>query len=373
LRLRLVALVAFGLVIVLVVGYLAAPGPHPAALAEAPSGPLATDGPRSPGGASATTTDAPDGSANPASSLGWQVSSPPPPTKVALGAFIPGASSNPSRIADYAQLTGAVPRIIMWYQAWSGQFSAFSTRAPDAVRAAGAMPMISWEPSANVTEDRTWSLRTIIDGDHDAYIHAWTRAVAAWGYPIYVRPMYEMNGWWAPWCARVNGNSPAQFVTAWRHMIDIARAEGATNIRWVWSPNVDSDGLGVPFADLYPGDAYVDWVGLDGFNRGTSWSSTHWVDVDAIFAGSITRLRDLTSKPLLIGETGSSEVGGDKAAWIRDGFARIPEDFPEVRAIVWYDKFEPETGIDWRVNSSEASLAAFREVAASPAFSGVMP
>jgi beta-mannanase len=184
--------------------------------------------------------------------------------------------------------------------------------------------------------------------------------------------MYEMNGWWAPWCASVNGNSAAEFLAAWRHIVDIARAKGATNIRWIWAPNVDNDGLGVPFAELYPGDDYVDWVGLDGFNRGTSWTSTTWVGLHRIFDGSIARLRELTDKPLLIAETGSSEEGGEKAAWIRS-LADIPAEFPEVRAIVWFSKNETSLGIDWRVNSSEEALAAFREIATSPAFAGELP
>jgi hypothetical protein len=296
------------------------------------------------------------------------------PRPVALGAFIAGASSDLSKIDAYARMTGAMPRIVMWYQAWSGIWSGFAPKIADGIRARGAMPMISWEPSAGRTSDPTWSLRTILDGSHDSYIRQWTRAVATWGHPLYVRLMYEMNGWWEPWSPGVNGNGgPQQFVAAWRHVVDIARAEGASNIRWVWAPNVDNDGLGVPFDALYPGDGYVDWVGLDGFNRGRSWATTKWVDVRRIFSDSVARMRELTPKPLMIAETGSSEVGGSKADWIRTSFARIPFDLPAVRAVVWYDKWETVVGIDWRVDSSPSSLAAFRSVATSAAFSGRLP
>lgn len=298
---------------------------------------------------------------------------PTPPPQVALGAFIPGASSDPAKIDAYARLVGRMPAVVMWYQRWEAPWNDFDPRTPNAILARGAMPMISWEPQNVATTDAAWSLASIVDGAHDAYIRRWTAAVAAWGRPIYVRPMFEMNGWWAPWGVEVNGNSASAYVAAWRHIVDIARSEGATNIRWVWCPNVDNDGLGVPFASLYPGDAYVDWVGLDGFNRGTSWSSTSWVTLERIFTVSIRHLREVSGKPLLIGETGSSEVGGDKAAWIESSFARIPEDLPGVRAVIWFDKLETEVGIDWRVNSSAASLAAFRSVATSPVFSGTLP
>jgi beta-mannanase len=261
----------------------------------------------------------------------------------------------------------------MWYQRWVGQWNDFAAKTADAIAARGAMPMISWEPTAGPVDDATWTLRSIVDGRHDAYIRRWTREVAAWGHPIYVRPMYEMNGWWASWCVRANGNSAADFVPAWRHIVDLARASGATNIRWVWSPNVDNDGLGVPFKELYPGDDYVDWVGLDGFNRGTSWSSTEWQGVSDIFSASVAHVRDLTDKPIMIGETGSSEVGGDKAAWIRNQLGAVPKKLPDVRAVVWFDKNETSLGIDWRINSSAAALRAFRDVAQSEAFSGRMP
>lgn len=287
--------------------------------------------------------------------------------------FIPGAASDPTKIDDMERLLGTAPSIVMWYQRWSGEWGDFSPKTADAIRTRGATPMISWEPSAGPVEDRSWSLRTILDGRHDRYIKRWVRDVAAWGHVLYVRPMYEMNGWWAPWCAYANGNSPREFVAAWRHIVDLADDAGATNIRWVWSPNVDNDDLGVPFADLYPGDRYVDWVGLDGFNRGTSWSSTRWQSLIDIFSVSIRHVRELTQKPLMIAETGSSEVGGDKAAWIRKGLARLPEDLPEVRAVIWFNKDELSVGIDWRVNSSHAALKAFRDLARSPTFSGALP
>jgi hypothetical protein len=371
---RLVALAVLGIAVVIATAYLTAPTGAGASSAD-PTATAATMA-SLPTGPVVEPSFEPIGSASPGPSAaasgtgaGSALHGPP----IALGAFIAGASSDPALIDAFARMTGAMPRIVMWYQSWAGQWSAFAPQIANAIRARGAMPMVSWEPSAAVTVDPTWALSTILSGRHDAYIRSWTHAVAAWGHPIYVRLMYEMNGWWAPWCASVNGNTAPEFIAAWRHIVDIARAEGATNIRWIWSPNVDNDGLGVPFASVYPGDAYVDWVALDGFNRGTSWATTKWVDMQRIFSGSIARLRQLTAKPLMIAETGSSEAGGSKADWIRSSFGQIPVDLPEVRAVVWFDKSEAAVGIDWRVNSSPSALAAYRAVATSAAFSGRLP
>jgi Beta-mannanase len=258
----------------------------------------------------------------------------------------------------------------MWYQEWGGQWNAFYAKGAAAIRARGAMPLISWEPWAG-TKDPTWSLSTISDGSHDAFIHQWTHDVATWGHAIYVRPMYEMNGPWSAWGYGVNGNTAAEFVAAWRHVVNIANAEGATNIRWVWSPNVDDgDPRYASYGSLYPGDSYVDWVGLDGYNWGTSQSWSGWQSLYTVFKGSVDKVRAISGKPIMIGETGSTDLGGDKAAWITNGFARLLTDLPQVKALIWFDA-NKET--DWRVNSSANSLAAFRAVAASSAFAGILP
>jgi beta-mannanase len=290
-----------------------------------------------------------------------------PTHPVVLGARIPGAPSNPTLIDAYASLTGTMPHIVMWYQNWSGTWNAFDATGADAVRARGAMPEITWEPWAEVVNDPSWYLSTIIDGSHDAYIHQWTADVAAWGHPIYVRPMHEMNLANTPWGYGVNGNTAAQFVSAWRHIVDIARAEGATNIRWVWCPN-ETDGQ-VAYSALYPGDAYVDWLGLDGYNWGTTLGGS-WQSLSQVFQSSYDEITALSTKPLMIGETASTELGGDKAAWVTTGFAYLLASMSRVRAVVWFDANKE---IDWRIDSSTRSLNAFRAVATSNAFAATLP
>jgi hypothetical protein len=299
---------------------------------------------------------------------------PAPIRRIALGAYISDAPSDPAKIDAYAKLTGAMPHIVMWYQAWETEFGAFDPKSADAVRSRGAMPIISWEPWIGKSNDADWALSTIIGGAHDTYIRQWTRAVAAWGHPIYVRLMYEMNGRWTSWSPGLIGNTADQFVLAWRHIVDIARNQGANNIRWVWAPNVDNgDPLLSPYPSVYPGDDYVDWVGLDGFNWGTSKLTTSWVDVSTTFQRSVDKLRALTDKPMMISEIGSTELGGDKAAWITSGFAQIVTDMPEVQAVTWFDSSDPRRAVDWRIDSSASSLDAFRAVATSDAFSGILP
>jgi hypothetical protein len=327
------------------------------------------------GVASTRVTAPPISAASPGLSSGpTTTGSPPPIRRIALGAYIPGAPSDASKIDAYAELTGKMPDIVMWYQVWGTESRAFDVKSANAVRSRGAMPVISWEPWIGKTNDPDWALSTIIAGRHDTYIREWSRDVAAWGHPIYVRPMHEMNGYWSAWSPGVNDNTTEEFVLAWRHIVDVARGEGATNIRWVWAPNIDSDNPRMSsFASVYPGDDYVDWAGLDGFNWGTSRITTSWRDLSTTFAHSVAEVRSLTLKPLMIAETGSSELGGDKAAWITNGFAEVATDLPEVEAVIWFNGIDPDWQVDWAVDSSPSSIDAFRAVATSEVFSGTLP
>ena len=71
---------------------------------------------------------------------------------------------------------------------------------------------------------------------------------------------------------------------------------------------------------------------------------------------------------MMIGEVGSSEYGGSKAAWIEDMLARVPTEYPQVRALLWFDKFDD--GMDWPIETSAAATAAFAEGIQQPAYVG---
>lgn len=287
-------------------------------------------------------------------------------TPLVMGARTTGAPEDPTQLDAYADRVGAMPGIVMWYQDWTDRL--FSPRSMDAVVARGAVPMVTWEPfdeTGGVNQPR-FGLRTITSGAHDAYIRESARSAADWGKPFYLRLAHEMNGDWYPWGRGVNGNRSGDYVAAWRHVVNIFRSEGATNAIWVWAPNVDYLGM-YPFNDLYPGDGYVDWTGLDGYNWG-SLKQSGWRSLASVFGASYDTLTGITGKPVMIAETATTERGGDKAAWIRDGLLKaLPTRMPRVQAVIWFDR-NKET--DWRVNSSPSALAAFREVVAAPLYDG---
>lgn len=286
--------------------------------------------------------------------------------RIALGAYTTGLPWGFENADRFARVAGRRPAILHWFEHWAAMD--FNAEYMDAAVERKAMPMVSWEPhdwENRSVEQPEYALRKIAAGEHDTYVRRWARAAARWDRPFFLRFAPEMNGDWRPWCPGVNGNTAAQFVRAWRRLRIIFRQEGATEIRWVWSPIVHYDGA-TPYRAVYPGDAYVHWVGIDGYNWGAAkpWG---WQSFTDIFDRSYRIMGNLTRKPLMLPEVASAEKGGDKAAWIRRSFLHdIPKKYPRIRAVVWFDA-DKET--DWRINSSAAVRDAYRRVASAPRYS----
>ena len=119
------------------------------------------------------------------------------------------------------------------------------------------------------------------------------------------------------------------------------------------------------FADVYPGDAYVDWVGIDGYNGGSALGWGGWIGPEELFAPTIREIRAFTSKPLVLTEVASAEAGGSKAQWIREFLDVVLPRHPEITGFVWV---EANREADWRIVSSETAAAAFAAGVTSPRF-----
>jgi mannan endo-1,4-beta-mannosidase len=245
---------------------------------------------------------------------------------------------------------------------------AFPTTPFNDLRARGIIPFFSWASASDPVSvaEPSFRLSALATGSYDEYIRKWARAAASWGHPFFLRFNWEMNGNWFPWSATANGNSPADYVAAWRHVHAIFTSVGATNATWVWCPNVDPNNSLTPPASLYPGDGYVDWTCLDGYNGDVPWSS-----FSRLFASTYLDITGAIapSKPMIVGETGSTETGGSKAHWISSMLAELPSKFPKIRGLLWFDRLDAGPGghTDWPIESSPGSTAAFASgIAASP-------
>lgn len=276
-----------------------------------------------------------------------------PGPEVAVGVYIPGATEDPSLINAYESQVGRDPAIVSYYRDWTRPL--IEPDVLEAVWSHDAVPMITWEPWNQHDESEYYPLSAIAAGRYDRFIGESARASAAWGQPILIRFAHEMNGSWYPWGRGRNGDTPAAYKAAWRHVVSVFRAEGAVNVKWVWTPYV-LNGHRFPFRRYYPGDSWVDWAGLDGLNGGSVFG---WRPFWQIFEDSYRQLVRLTPRPLILAEVASTEAGGHKAAWLSHALRRSLPRMPHIRAIVWWADPTDRRG-DFGIDSSPGALQALR-------------
>jgi len=274
----------------------------------------------------------------------------------------------------FAASAHKLPSLLEFFQGWDRGFP--RDQVVETWRR-GALPVLSWEPRPTVqpvgpdsdnTNEPGYTLASIIDGSHDAYIDQFATDVRELGLPVAIRFAHEMNGNWFPWSEERNGNSRGQYVQAWRHVHDRFTALGATNAIWIWSPNVISARPSVQLAPLYPGDDYVDWMGMVGYYRRV-YLDDKGKPKDPTFANTyqstLDELRTVALKPTVITELGATEIGGNKSPWIRSLFEGLAAN-PDVIGFVWFD--HSINGNDWRIESSTAAADAFSAGVADPRY-----
>ena len=276
------------------------------------------------------------------------------PRKVSLGVSASGVPWRMSEVDRFERDAGHHASLISFYAGWIDEFNRSGL---DAIATRGSMPIVTWEPwdyRNGTTNQPSYRLSAITGGAWDAYITRWAQAARDWGKSMQLRFAHEMNGNWYPWAEGVNGNVAGDYVNAWRHVRAIFRTVGANNVSWIWSPNVEYFGS-TPLNGLYPGDTDVDYVGIDGYNWGTAVSGGAWLSFNQIFGPTLSKVRSITSKWIMLSEVASSELGGNKASWITD-FFNVLDVNPDIFAFVWFN-WNKET--DWRIESSRAATKAF--------------
>lgn len=271
----------------------------------------------------------------------------------------------------FERAVGRKTAVRAMYQAW-GDDGSFPRGRATGVLKQKQVPMITWEPwkfSKTDLDQPQYRLSEIAAGKHDTYIRAWLLEARDLRGPIMVRFAHEMNGEWYPWGRHVN--TPADYVAAWRHIVDLSRRSGVNNISWVWSPNEvrEEDNLD----DYYPGTDYVDWIGISGFNWGGLEKWQKWRSFNEIFGPTLSRVKKY-DKPIVIAETGSIESprpgGQSRAAWITETFAQVKVSDPPIAMLIWFNA--PFTAnkktYDWQINASPTSVKAMRDGLADSVF-----
>lgn len=284
-------------------------------------------------------------------------------------------------IEKFEKLTGRSAAIIASSSYWGEQ--TFPERNVDLIARHGAVPLVFWSPWDKPYEERKgpdkFGLRAILAGKWDSYIDMWADGAKAFGKPLFVSLCNEMNGDWFPWSGNFYGGENGGnevFKKAWRYIVSRARARGAANILWVFHVNnypAGSD-LWNTMEAYYPGSDYVDWLGLSIYGKQFR-DDGDWADFRDLIDWPYKEITALDrKKPVMVAEFGVGDFpkAGDKAKWIADAFAMIPE-YPRIKAAVyWHERWQNEDGTfsNLRVNSSRVALDAFRRGVAGDRWTG---
>jgi hypothetical protein len=268
---------------------------------------------------------------------------------------------------DIGLSSGIVVFFLQWPSIEEQRSAPFPGESLAAIWDMGAVPCLTWEPMY-YSEGREVMVtgQDILNGLYDPYLMEFAKQSASWKRPFMIRFAHEMNIERYHWGTKKEGygpESPHIYRRMFRYVVTIFQKAGAQNVLWVFCPNSES----VPNAsydpgaswnrieDYYPGDKYVDVLGIDGYNWGTTqtrakngWDS-QWKEFAAIFRPAWEKLRQLApDKPIFVFETASVSQGGDKGLWIKNAFKAARA--WNLNGLVW---FQVKKEYDWRINSGK--------------------
>ncbi|PKM88468.1 hypothetical protein CVU83_01675 [Candidatus Falkowbacteria bacterium HGW-Falkowbacteria-2] len=265
-------------------------------------------------------------------------------TSLLWGAY---AGNNPGNLEEFERLVGKSVDIQTVFVGWNDPFP---REIGFRLKRDGKTMLIFWEPYSA-------SLEAINAGRSDEYIATFAAQAKEYGAPIIMSPLHEMNGNWNPWGGYGFDdrpiNSPSLIIAVWKRMHDAFL--DADNVKFAWAvnnvsvPNIPANAASV----YYPGDAYVDYVGVDGFNFGNPWQ-----DFRQVFDESMKEMEKY-NKPIYLFSLASAP-GPDKAEWIKEGLGTIIKQYPNIAGWVWFNQNGPDR--NWTINSDTASLEAFKSI-----------
>ena len=279
-----------------------------------------------------------------------------------IGAFIPQKPEDTygDRLDEFEKLIGRNLAQVLVFFSWNdGLHHNFPHKQFEQIVNNGSVPHMVWEPSLDSMGTSVSIVDSILNGQHDEYIHAFAQEAAKFGKEFFLRPAHEMNGHWYGWSGLKNGaakEGAEKYIKLYRYIYDIFKIENVHNISWIWSPFALSfpDEEWNEMRNYYPGDKYVDWVGLDAYN----WYEYHpYQSFKDLFRKGLNQLLEVTKeKPIMIAEFGSNKFDG-RDKWIEDAFTTIRENsfYKCIDAFVWFniDKIEEEKQLNWAIHPED--------------------
>ena len=277
---------------------------------------------------------------------------------IQIGAWVggPGQSPQPTKenVRAFQDLQDAHLDLISYFAVFDVDDWKRVQVYADIAKENGSTLVVTWMPKGHNAQE-------IVDGKTDNYIREFAKGIKNYSEEIWLRPLHEANGDWYDWGVgkKGAGNTDANVAEAFRRIVKIFREENVKNVKWVWTTNVTNHGEGATLTGNYPGDEFVDYISIDGYNWGKCQSWSSWQTFSQVFKKSYDALAKI-NKPLFIAEISSSEKGGSKAEWIADMFEHFRTDYSRVFAVMWFSQSKDYEG-DWALNTSQATVDAWKE------------
>ncbi|MGH8101935.1 MAG: glycoside hydrolase family 26 protein, partial [Chthoniobacterales bacterium] len=254
--------------------------------------------------------------------------------------------------ADVARYEEVVGKKTAWVYFANNWFESrrFSAEMCEWIRTLGKLPYIRLMLRSDVDQqhaEKLFTLQKITGGEFDADLRAWARDAKKFGSPILIEWGTEPNGDWFGWNGKWNGGpkeGPRRYIAAYRHIVDIMRAEGADNLQWVWHVNWydEPERKWNAFENYFPGPDYCDWLGLSAYGPTTPTTRDGTESFRFKMAQAYPRLTKLApGKPIIIAEFGCDlhNPHVDAARWaqhaLEDLFANR---WPAVIGFCWWNE-----------------------------------
>jgi hypothetical protein len=259
-----------------------------------------------------------------------------PPSAVTLRPRLFAVGSDPWSVRTWAAQMGVMPSAVMEFESFDKDRT-LDTHFAQALADGMHAFIVTWEPWTPVAASRGqaaqfkaqpgYSNQAIAAGKLDGYLTRFARSVAAAkGLTVYIRFGHEMNGDWYPW-----SHDPAGYVAAWRHVVTLFRAAGATNAKFVFSvnpsPYLPQKGWLANVMRYWPGASYVDQVGATMINFGGLKQKSV-----AQFAARLATLHATFHKNVMLAEVNTASQG--RVRWLTDLRTWVSLT-PWVTGVVW--------------------------------------
>jgi len=291
--------------------------------------------------------------------------------RIGLGVFTPSPlDENFKSVIEFEDIIEKKLEYMLLFKSWGDQDSAFPVEYFPYLRKLELTPVITWEPwirDFNHPEaiQKEYTLTRIAEGYHDDYVESWAGGAKEEGIEIIIRFAHEMSTvegekTWYPW-----QGEPEEYIKAYKRIVNIFRENEAWNVKFMWSPIIFHGAGDINL--YYPGNDYVDLIGFTSINlgeiSGKKGEDYNWLGCDYIITEQYKQVVKF-SKPIIVTELLSNDLGGDKASWYSNCLtiaASLQKVVGLISVQIDSDFRWSQYEIDWRVDSTQETLDAFKK------------